>query len=59
MIIKSFVALGILVNVDNMFVTCLPEEVMKNGRVVNKQRLLILGEDHNTTRRVIKRLMRK
>ena len=42
LIIKSYVALGILGNVDNMFVACLPEEVKANGRLINRSRLLIL-----------------
>ena len=52
---KSFVALGILVTVDNMFVSCLPLEIKLNGAAVNKSGVLKITEDNNTTKKVLKR----
>mmetsp|Transcript_3149 Transcript_3149/g.4805 ORF Transcript_3149/g.4805 Transcript_3149/m.4805 type:complete len:86 (-) Transcript_3149:53-310(-) len=59
MIIKSYVILGFLGTVDNIFVTSLPAEVKANAVNLNKSGLLKMGPDHNSFKKVFQRVRRR
>ena len=54
MIIKSFVALMFVVNVDNQFSDGFPKDI----KSVSKDITLIVGKDQNTYKKIYKRLRR-
>ena len=54
MIIKSFVALMFVVNVDNQFSDGFPKEI----KSVSKDITLIVGKDQNTYKKIYKRVKR-
>merc|ERR1712072_1391223 len=56
MITKTFVALMLLTNIDNMFVNVLPQSIIENGSLLNAADKLIMTIDYNTTSRLLKRL---
>ena len=59
MIIKSFVTLGFMTTVDNLFIMNFPKEIIKNAITLNQSGSLKLGEDHNTFQRIFARIKRK
>ena len=59
LIIKTFVGLMLLNGIDNRFVNVLPKELVKNFNILNKSGLLIMTEDNNTTKGLLKRQFNK
>ena len=55
-ITKSFVALSIVVKIDDMFSASLPKEILDNAIKLNEQALIKLSLDHNTTRQIFSRI---
>lgn len=58
-IIKSYVAMAFIIQIDNIFVTLFPDEIIENTKALNKSGLLKMTVDNNTTSRVVKRFLRK
>ena len=56
MIIKSFVTLSTMATVDQKFVATFPPSVRENAKKINQLKLLTLGKDNNTTKRLFKML---
>lgn len=52
MIIKSFVALGFVIQIDNMFSENFPEEIKSTSRDLELQ----IGKDQNTFKKIYKRI---
>ena len=55
-ITKSFVALKIVVEIDDMFAKSLPKEILQNAFYLNSQSKLKISEDNNTTTKILKRM---
>ena len=54
MIIKSFVALGFVIQVDNMFSENFPDEIKNTAMDLE----LTIGKDQNTLKKIYKRIVR-
>jgi len=52
MIIKSFVALGFVIQIDNMFSENFPEEIKSTSKDLELQ----IGKDQNTFKKIYKRI---
>lgn len=52
MIIKSFVALGFVIQIDNMFSENFPEEIKSTANDLELQ----IGKDQNTFKKIYKRI---
>jgi hypothetical protein len=57
-IIKAFATLGFIVLIDDMFANNLPAEVHENAEKMNEMKLLKLGKDHNSFKRIFRRIWR-
>ena len=57
-IIKSYVTIGFILNIDNMFTGNFPQEVKQNAEKVNDSKVLKMGTDYNTFSKVYKRFKR-
>lgn len=55
MIIKSFVALGFVIKIDDMFAENFPPEIADSFGDWK----LVIGEDQNTLKKILKRLRRE
>jgi len=55
MIIKSFVALGFVINIDDMFAENFPQEIKSTAKTLELQ----IGQDQNTFKKIRKRLTAK
>ena len=55
MLIKTFVTLMLLTNIDKLFVKVLPREIVNNSELLNKSGLLKMTIDNNTCRKLVKR----
>jgi len=59
LIVKSFVSLGFIVTIDNIFAAkCLPKAAFDNAKEVNDHGLLTLGEDPNAAGKLWSRTKR-
>ena len=58
MILKMFVTLGIIVNVDDQFIKVLPKGVIPNGELLNKSKVLRMSVDYNTNKLLILRILK-
>ena len=56
LITKSFVALRLVVSIDDMFASTLPQEILVNAYKLNSETKLKLSEDHNTYTKIFKRM---
>ena len=56
MVVKTFVALGFIITIDDKFAGTAPAEIWKNARYLNsdkvKSKYLILGEDNHTYHKI-------
>ena len=59
MIIKSFVALGIISSINAIYVDYLPQEVIENGKQLRQSGKMLITKDYNTTKYILKRLRKK
>ena len=55
MIIKSFVALGFVIRIDDMFSENFPEEIKNEASAVQ----LIIGKDQNSYKKIMKRIRKQ
>jgi len=55
MIIKSFVALGFVIKIDDMFAENFPQEIKSTAKTLELQ----IGQDQNTFKKIRKRLTAK
>ena len=55
-IIKTFVTLSFIVNIDDMFAATLPSELSANFKELNKSGLLKISENQNTLPMILRRL---
>lgn len=53
--IKGYTALGMILTIDNMFQDIFPAQAKQIVHMLNKEGVLRMSRDHNTTRSVIKR----
>ena len=56
MIIKSFVTLSMIATVDQKFADSLPKSIKENAKKINELKLLTLGKDNNTTKKLFRML---
>jgi len=56
MVVKTYVALGFLINIDNLFCKTLPPDIQENANKLNKSGLLKIGIDNNTYEQIWKPL---
>lgn len=54
-ITKSFVTIGFIMNIDNMFASTLPKEIKDNQVALNKKKIPI-GKDYNSYRLIFQRM---
>jgi len=59
LIIKLYVTLGFVVNIDNLFASSLPPSIIRNAKILNSSDILIMKEDNNTCKMVIQRMVKK
>jgi len=45
MIIKTFVSLRVICIIDNLFASCIPNQMKQNLTEINKLQILKMGED--------------
>jgi hypothetical protein len=57
--LKHYVAIGFIMNIDNLFSTTFPRELIENTDRLNASGLLKMPEDKNTARKILSRLCRK
>ena len=57
--IKQYVAMGFILNVDDLFHHIFPPEVILNQKELNDSGLLVVSVDNNSTKRVLKRLFKR
>ena len=55
MIIKSFVALGFVIRIDDMFSENFPEEIKNEAGAIH----LVIGKDQNTLKKIISRIKKQ
>lgn len=53
--LKQYVAIGLIINLDNFMTQCLPKECLENVERLNKSEVIKMPEDHNSTFKVLKR----
>ena len=56
MIIKSFVTLSMIATVDQKFADSLPKSIKENAKKLNELKILTLGKDNNTTKKLFRML---
>ena len=59
LITKSFVALGFVVNIDDMFAASIPLDIKKNAERLNQGKKLKLTKDYNSFKEIFSRLSSK
>lgn len=57
-IVKSYVTIGFILKIDNLFSDNFPVEIKENAAKLNKSKKLVIGEDMNTFRKLFKRVKR-
>ena len=51
--VKHYVAFGFVLNIDNLYVTMFPKDVVENVKQLNDSGLIVISKDHNSNRKVI------
>ena len=59
MILKAFATLGFICTIDNQFVKILPTEIKDHAASMNKNQQLIMGVDHNTNTKLLRRIRKQ
>ena len=54
--VKSYVALKFISDIDRLFTPSLPDDVIENGAKLSQSKKLKMGEDENTTAIILKRI---
>ena len=57
LITKSFVVLGFVVNIDDMFASSIPRDIIENANTLNENNKLKLTKDYNTFTAIYHRLI--
>ena len=58
MIIKLYITLGYIVTIDNVFVNSLPKQMVENAVQLNQSKVLVMGPDQNSMKKIWSRLQR-
>ena len=56
MITKNYVTLAIILSIDNLFGSSLPEDIKANAKYINDNSIMKMGRDQNTFSKIWKRL---
>lgn len=54
MIIKSFVSVAFVINIDDHFSLTLPENIITNMKALNEKKVVKLTKDHNSMKELYK-----